>query len=69
MKLDITIEPRTQCWCVDDEHVIVFEKKGDQNGKNNVRDLHVIVEIAKDSAFEKRGLGIRFSDLVYIKKS
>lgn len=35
--------------------------KGDQNGKNNVGDLHV-VEIAKDSAFEKRGL-----DLVYKK--
>ncbi len=57
MKLDVTIEPG-----VDDEQVIVFENKGVLNGKSNVGDLHVIVEIAKDSAFEKKGL-----DLVYKK--
>ena len=58
MKLDVTIEPG-----VDHEHIYVFEKKGDQIGPNMIGDLNVVVEIQKDSLYEKRGL-----DIVYKKK-
>lgn len=64
MKMDVTIFP-----CVNNEHVYVFEKKGDQVSSDVIGDLNVIVEIEKDSLYEKRGLDLIYKKNISLKES